>query len=349
MLPPMCSKYGSPDHWTYSTKLLAGPAALGSASSKPISDTNFTCPLTGGLLGGHQRHHPLKELLPATLNNVHARVNLLERLVDQRQPPTVAPDWDSLRYRTMRLWRTPVRGLPSTYALVVSADKWWPSAEETDDQAIALALERTLRSLGIFSYSATPPDAVENGTSSDKDGSSSSSSSDDQFDIAAQEFCNLAGKNRKKPLKPYASVRELYAAAFELNLVLEGKPYLTVPYPPVPPVFGPGRLPMPGIPMGEGGRPGGSIPPPSYSPRGPPVIIRPRKHKKRSRKTQSKGGFLRFMLCGRGDDDSDDDSDDESVRAKKGWRRWLPRWLSSKKGPRGYETDSSSGSSSLAD
>ncbi|KAK8048149.1 hypothetical protein PG994_009879 [Apiospora phragmitis] len=268
---------------------------------------------------------PAKETLPVTLENVHARLNALERSAEQPnpQPPTVVPDWDSLRYRTMRLWRAPVR-CPGVYALVVSADQWWPSAEQTGDQATALALERTLRSLGILSYSAPlRPDAKEDGG---KDGDSCpSSSGSDQFDMAAQEFCRLAGKHRKKPLRPYQSMRELYAAAFELNLVLEGRHA----HPSAAGAASPGMNPR--------------------------TVHVERLKRPKKKVSKEGGGFLQFMSCGSRDDsdsDSGSDSDDDSVCAKKGWRRWLPDWLykgHSKKRRCGWDTDSSSGDSTLAD
>lgn len=307
---------------------------------------------------------PAKETLRVTLENIHARVAALERLMGQVQPPTVVPDWESLRYRTTRLYRSRLGG-PSIYALIVLADHWWPSAEEVGEQATAQALERTLRSLGIFSYSAAALAETKKEVDNDgNDKADASSSMSSQFDIAVQEFCHLAGQKRKQPMRPLHDARELYAAAFELSLVLENKPASPVQYPP-PLGYNPPSLPGPGgMPMGSR-PPGAEIPPPPpphpyLRPGGPRIVQMDKKRKKKT--TSPKGtagcGLLQFM-AGRparrrnsSDSDSDSGSDDDSVRAKKGWRRWLPRWLSrgrSKKSRSGYDTDSSSGSSTLAD
>ena len=328
-------------------------------------------------LEGLKNIAPAKETLPVTLDNIHARVAALERQMGQPQPPTVVPDWESLRYRTTRLYRGHMGG-PSIYALIVLADHWWPSAEEVGEQATAQALERTLRSLGIFSYTASSfpsradeakKDAVDDDGNDKKPDASSnngSSSNTDQFDIAVQEFCHLAGRKRKQPMRPLHSARELYAAAFELSLVLEGKSAFPVQYPP-PPGYFPSTLPgsgLGGMPMGQ--RPPGSMSTPSHGhgpppPPPPPHVVRVDRRRKRGTKTaaKGKGGLWQFMAgrrpaCRRrhADTDSDSDSDDDSVRAKTGWRRWLPRWLSrgrSKKSRAGYDTDSSSDSSTLAD
>ncbi|KAK8139459.1 hypothetical protein PG984_002839 [Apiospora sp. TS-2023a] len=308
-----------------------------------------------------------KETLPITLENIHARVSALERLVmgHPQPPPTTVPDWESLRYRTTRLYRTPMGGGgPRIYALVVLADHWWPSAEESDEQETAVALERTLRSLGVFSYSASSAAAgpkkevvVDDGET--VDGYRDSPSSSNQFDIAVQEFCHLAGQKRKQPMRPLETPRDLYAAAFELSLVLEGKPASPVQYPPPPGYHAP-ALPNTGMP---GGVPPGVRPPGAGVPPPPPrwhVVQVEKKKKKKTPVTKSTGGLLQFMAgkpkpppkCTREHVYSDSDSDDDSIRARTGWRRWLPRWLCrgrSKKTWNGYETDSSSGSSSLAD
>ncbi|KAK8041690.1 hypothetical protein PG993_006213 [Apiospora rasikravindrae] len=270
---------------------------------------------------------PDKETLATTLENVNVRVSVLERLVSRPQVPTAVPDWDSLRYRTMRLWRTPMT-------------KWLRPP----------ALERTLRSLGIFSYSAALDAAKETegapGDDADE-GKGSTIPNSSQFDIALQDFCRLAGKHRYQPPKPLTTVRELYAAAFELSLVLEGKPASPVQYPPPPGYYPPG-IHGPGIP--PMGWPVTGPPAPPF----PPNVMRVGKRKPK-KKAPKKGGFLRFMACGRQDDsdsDSGSDSDDESIRARTGWRRFLPRWLSrgrAKKRHSGYDTDTSSCSSSLAD
>ncbi|KAK8026367.1 hypothetical protein PG991_003423 [Apiospora marii] len=219
---------------------------------------------------------PAKETLPVTLENIHARVSALERLMGWPQPPTIVPDWESLRYRTTRLYRTPIGG-PRIHALIVLADQWWPSAEASDEQETAVALERTLRSLGIFSYSASSPtetkkefDSSADGKDGGGNGLSNSNSNSDQFDLAAQEFCHLAGQKRKQPMRPLQTARDLYAAAFELSLVLEGKPASPVQYPP-PPGYNPPGLPggpgLGGMPMG---RPPGSSPPHGHGPPPPP-------------------------------------------------------------------------------
>ncbi|KAK7949467.1 hypothetical protein PG988_016106 [Apiospora saccharicola] len=310
-----------------------------------------------------------KETLPVTLENIHARVSALERLVmgHPQPPPTTIPDWESLRYRTTRLYRTPMGGGgPRIYALVVLADHWWPSAEESDEHETAVALERTLRSLGVFSYSASvaagpKKEVVDDGETVDGDHSSSTN----QFNMAVQEFCHLAGQKRKQPMQPLETARDLYAAAFELSLVLEGKPASPVQYPPPPGYHAP-ALPNTGMPGMPGGTPPGVRPPGAGVGVPPPPprwnIVQVEKSKKKKKQpTKSTGGLLQFMAgrkatpkCTREHlySDSDSDADDDSVRARTGWRRWLPRWLCrgrSKKTWNGYDTDSSSGSSSLAD
>ncbi|KAK8115388.1 hypothetical protein PG999_007457 [Apiospora kogelbergensis] len=289
-------------------------------------------------LEGLQSITPPKEALPVTLENIHARLIQLERVHRQPQPPTIVPDWESLRYRTVRLWRD--MGSPMAVQwLNVTCDKWWPSAGDTGDGTTAVALERTLRSLGIISFSAALHARDGEAAGTDHGGpssSSSSSSSANQFDIAAQEFCHLAGKKSRKPNSPFRDVRELYAAAIELSLNLEA------------------RLGYPGGPPGVM-RPGG-LPPMSRFPPPPPPPGRKTKsccgccsckcHEKK------KGGLARFLLCGaRSSNDSDSDSDSDSDvgssrRQRKGWRRFVPSWGWLSKGRKkrrsGYGSDTSS-------
>ncbi|KAK8090436.1 hypothetical protein PG997_005397 [Apiospora hydei] len=238
---------------------------------------------------------PAPETRPATLANVHARVCALEKLLSQPQPPpTAAPDWESLRYRTNRLWRTPSPAPASTPSLGIVS---YSAAE------VGVKAEKEGGGGGDVSVG----DDDDDGKKACGDGAGS-----DQFDRAAQDFCRLAGKHRYQPMRPIQTMREFYAAAFEFSLVLEGKPASPVQYPPPPGYNPPSIHSHPGmLPMG---RP--SAPPP------PPRIIRVEK-KRPKKKAPKKGGFLRLMACGRGDDSDSDsysgsDSDDESVRARRG-------------------------------
>ncbi|KAK7987359.1 hypothetical protein PG989_007674 [Apiospora arundinis] len=278
---------------------------------------------------GKKRINPPKEILPVTLENMHARLHQLERAstVRMTQPPTALQDWDSLQYRTMRLWRENMPAHFMTTPFVIACDKWFPQigdAGEDDEtqRSMEIALQRTLYSIGIFSYSANPKakdaeasDDVDSGNSpsSSPSSSSSSSSSSNQFDIAAQELCRMVGENRKRIVKPFLTVRELYAAAIEMSLVLEGR---AAPTPPR------------ATPPSCGGR-------------------------------EKKNGFFGFMCGGRSDDSdsgSDSDSDAGSTRCAKrtGWRRLLPNWGWLSKGRKKRRSGhgsvtSSSASSTLAD
>ncbi|KAK8872538.1 hypothetical protein PGQ11_003052 [Apiospora arundinis] len=304
---------------------------------------------------GKRRITPPKEILPVTLENMHARLHQLERAstVKMTQPPTALQDWDSLQYRTMRLWRENMPAHFMTTPFVITCDKWFPQISDAgeDDEtqrSMEIALQRTLYSIGIFSYSANPKakdaeatDDVDSGNSSSSSPSSSSSSSSNQFDIAAQELCRMVGENRKRIQKPFLTVRELYAASIEMSLVLEGR---AAPTPPAQPPF----CTRPHMP------PGGPPPPP------------PRKRRSsycpscKCGGREKKSGFFGFMCGGRRSDDSDSgsdsDSDAGSTRCAKrtGWRRLLPNWGWLSKGRKkrrsGYgSVTTSSASSTLAD
>ncbi|KAK7937351.1 uncharacterized protein PG986_014219 [Apiospora aurea] len=302
---------------------------------------------------GYRRIDPAKDTLPVTLENINKRLIALEQVHRRPQPPTIAPDWETLRYRTLRLWRDSTFGGGTNNSLVIACDQWWPNdagmSDSSGQRSMAEALERALRSLGIDSYSATATQEANNGNDAatdDVDGanrppnsssSSRNSNNNNQFDIAAQELCHLAGKNRKKPIRPFQNVRELYGAAIEMSLVLEGLPaansLLTPPL---------------------GARP----------PWGPPPHhpgARPKKKKAccgccscTCHQETKKRGFSGFTwFGGRGSDSgTGSDADDESTRAssKKGWRRLLPNWgWLSRSHRSGYGTDTSSNSSTLAD
>ncbi|KAK6815603.1 hypothetical protein PG987_016607 [Apiospora arundinis] len=275
---------------------------------------------------GKKRINPPKEILPVTLENMHARLHQLERAstVRMTQPPTALQDWDSLQYRTMRLWRENMPAHFMTTPFVIACDKWFPKIGEAgeDDEtqrSMEIALQRTLYSIGIFSYSANPKakdaEATDDVDSGNSPSSSPSSSSSNQFDIAAQELCRMVGENRKRIQKPFLTVRELYAAAIEMSLVLEGR-----------------AAPTP--------------------PRATPILCKCGGREKKS-------GFFGFMCGGRRDDSdsgSDSDSDAGSTRCAKrtGWRRLLPNWGWLSKGRKkrrsGYgSVTTSSASSTLAD
>ncbi|KAK8022671.1 hypothetical protein PG993_013438 [Apiospora rasikravindrae] len=307
---------------------------------------------------GYHRIFPAKDTLPVTLDNINNRLITLERVHGRPQAPTIAPDWETLRYRTLRLWRDSASGGGTNNSLVIACDQWWPENAGMSDSAIqqsmAVALERTLRSLGINSYSAATLEEAAKGEddTTDVDGAnpSSSNTSNNQFDIAAQELCHLAGKNRKKPIRPFQNVRELYGGAIEMSMVLEGLPAVNAVLAP-PPALRPPAPPMP---------------PPSH-PGMRPIYNAPRRKRKaccgccscKCHETR-KRGFASFMCGGRSradDSDSDTGSDTDDERTwpsrKVGWRRLLPnwRWLSNgrKKRRSGYGTDTSSNSSTLAD
>lgn len=164
--------------------------------------------------------------LDATLQNLDVRIVALEKIFKiHAPPPTLQPDWESLDFRTRRLYRKP----GYSRALQVSSIGQDPADEKVD----ATLLKSTLLRLGIGSPGKVLPDDPVD------------------FNAASQELCYLAGRNNVKISYVIEDTQKLYETAVDLFLHLESMPPHMV-------VDVKGRPPVPhgGMPMGPRMPPG---------------------------------------------------------------------------------------------